>query len=92
MKKRRISIGDLHAKVESVAPIDGISRQPDGYRIDFKDSATQSQREAAHKLLKSHDPAEEVEAELTVVDVWDEVKTLRTKVAALTALVKKESK
>lgn len=49
------TIKDLHKAVAAVAPIHGVTKG----RIDFKESATAAQREAAAEVLKSFDWSKE---------------------------------
>jgi hypothetical protein len=52
----------LHAAIEAVCPIDGVSigRQDEKatWRIDFKDDATKEQRAAAASVIRSFDAAQ----------------------------------
>jgi len=45
---------DLHNKLQTVAPIDGVADLGNGhYRIDFADSATEAERDAAQTIADS---------------------------------------
>ena len=88
---KKITPIDLHTKLEKAGiPIDGVSQ--DG-RIDFKDEATDEQKEAAAAILRDYDQEAEDAAKVPDAgDVTDEEIDAAKTVADLKVLLKRMRK